>query len=77
MSKKSTPNGSAISEASTPRKEKLTASQKPAPKKNGAGPLANGNGHHESSDVLDNREYFEYLRRSEMETLVCVCPLTR
>src|SRR6476659_6971478 len=61
MSKKSTPNGSAISEASTPRKEKLTASQKPAPKKNGASPLANGNGHHESSDVLDNRELLRIL----------------
>src|SRR5256714_5693262 len=63
MSKKSTPNGSAISEVSPPKKERISETNKVSGglKKNEPHTQRNGNGHGETGDSLDNRELLKIL----------------
>jgi len=64
MSKKSTPDGSAITPPSPARRQKLPISKAAPSRKNGNGhaPQANGNGHAtDPSDLLDNRELLRIL----------------
>src|SRR5436190_6297597 len=64
MSKKNTPNGSAITPPSSARRQKLPLSKAAPSRKNGNGhaPEANGNGHSaDASDILDNRELLRIL----------------